>query len=261
MDDDQSAHARNACLAGWNSDNVFLEIAPGERFQYEIEVPDDHPGGLFWYHPHKHGGVCQQVRAGMAGALIVRGTIDEVPEVRAAKEQILVLQAIELGDDYTLQDPIPHPTEHESFYPRSQILCTVNGVLNPKITMYPGEVQRWRMLNAAEGKFMSLRLAGHDLNVIAWDGLTLGEPEPVADVLMAPANRVEALIMAGEPGVYELILTPGSSQHPDMPGMGHDPAEATPSGSPSPELMTRPILTIAVAGSGPKMALPSALPV
>lgn len=69
-----------------NSDNVFLEIPPGATQHYEIAIPDNHPGGLFWYHPHKHGGVCQQVRGGMAGALIVRGEIDEVPEIKAAKE-------------------------------------------------------------------------------------------------------------------------------------------------------------------------------
>ena len=43
--------------------------------------------------------------------------------------------------------------------------------------MYPGEVQRWRLLNAAEGKFMSLKLQEHELHVLAWDGLTIPAPE------------------------------------------------------------------------------------
>jgi FtsP/CotA-like multicopper oxidase with cupredoxin domain len=85
--------------------------------------------------------------------------------------------------------------------------------------MYPGEVQRWRLLNAAEGKFMSLQLKDHDFNVLAWDGLTLPAPHP-ADVLMLSAgNRVEVLVKAGKPGVYDLVLTPGSSQKPNIPGM------------------------------------------
>ena len=103
--------------------------------------PGGPPGGLFWYHPHEHGGVTQQVRAGMAGAIIVRGDIDEVAEVAAAREQLMVLQAMELGDQYQLMEPIPSPTTHEAFFPRTQILYTVNGVMNPKVTMYPGEVQ------------------------------------------------------------------------------------------------------------------------
>ena len=46
----------------------------------------------------------------------------------------------------------------QAFFPRKNVLYTVNGKLKPTVTMYPGEVQRWRLLNAAEGKFMSLKL-------------------------------------------------------------------------------------------------------
>lgn len=244
-----------------NADNVFIEIKPGDSEHYEIPIPADHPGGLFWYHPHKHGAVCQQVRAGMAGALIVRGEIDEVPEVRAAKEQVMVLQAIELGDDYQLLDPIPFPTKEQAFYPRTQILYTVNGVMTPTVTMYPGEVQRWRMLNAAEGKFMSLQLVGHSMNVLAWDGLTLAAPDVVRGVTMTAGNRVEMLIKAGAPGTYDLVLSPGSSQHPEILAMfDGDEMEADAMGTDNAELLTRPILRLVVEGEGPEMALPETLP-
>jgi FtsP/CotA-like multicopper oxidase with cupredoxin domain len=114
-------------------DNVFLSIPPGERQRYEIPIPGDHPAGLFWYHPHRHGAVTQQVRAGMAGMIIVRGDLDAVPEVRAARERIMVLQAIELGRDYALMDPIPDPAKQQAFFPRENVLYTVNGKLKPKI--------------------------------------------------------------------------------------------------------------------------------
>ena len=254
-----------------NSDNVFLSIAPGGSQQYEIHLPDDHPAGFHWYHPHHHGAVAQQLRAGLAGAIIVRGDLDEVPEVAAAREQVMVLQAIELGDDFVLEEPIPDPTKEQAFFPRSKVLYTVNGVLNPRITMYPGEVQRWRMVNAAEGKFMSLSLAGHDMNVLAWDGLTLAEPEPYNVLMMSAGNRCEVLINAGEPGVYNLMLTPGSSQKPNIPGMPdeHDFDETMrmtalmdmPGFPEIPgELDVRSILTIDVVGEGPEMNLPAALP-
>ena len=112
------------------------------------------------------------------------------------------------------------------------------------------------MLNAAEGKFMSLRLADHDLNVLAWDGLTLPAPDPVQDVLLTSGNRVEVLVKAGAPGTYDLILSPASSQHPDVPGMEH----ATPVATENAELVVRPILTVEVTGSGPEMSLPASLP-
>jgi FtsP/CotA-like multicopper oxidase with cupredoxin domain len=241
-----------------NADNVFLKVAPGETQSYEIPVPDDHPGGIFWYHPHKHGGVAQQVRGGMSGMIIVRGEIDHVKEVRAAKEQIMVLQALELGADYKLLDPIPNAGTDEAFFPRKQILYTVNGVLTPRITMYPGEVQRWRLLNTGQGKFMSLRLQDHKLHVLAWDGLNLAAPEAVELVMMSPGNRVEVLVKASQPGIYELVLTPGSSQVPDIPGMPDEIVKTPPANNQ--ELQPRSIATIEVVGKGPEMGLPTSLP-
>lgn len=251
-----------------NADNIFIDIRPGKRFHYEIAIPDDHPGGLFWYHPHRHGAVTQQVRAGMAGIIIVRGEIDDVPEVAAAQEKVMVLQALEMSNDFKLMDPIPIPSSTQAFFPRQQILYTVNGKMTPKITMYPGEVQRWRLLNAAEGKFMSLELKGHDLNAIAWDGLTLAEPEPTQHLFMAAGNRTDVLVKAGALGSYDLVLTPGSSQHPDIPGSPTGPAMSGMSSDPSMheapvilgELDPRPIATLVVEGNGPDMALPTSLP-
>ena len=56
-----------------NSDNVLLAIKPKVNFEYEYNVPVDHPAGTFWYHPHVHGSTAMQVGSGMAGALIVKG--------------------------------------------------------------------------------------------------------------------------------------------------------------------------------------------
>jgi FtsP/CotA-like multicopper oxidase with cupredoxin domain len=49
------------------ADNVFLSIEPGQRFDYDLTIPSDHPGGTFWYHPHHHGLVAGQVFAGCTG--------------------------------------------------------------------------------------------------------------------------------------------------------------------------------------------------
>ena len=263
-----------------NADNVFLEIPPGDHYHYRIPVPEDHPAGIFWYHPHHHGAVTQQVRGGMAGLIIVRGDLDRVPEVRAATERVLVLQSIELGADYELLDPIPDPTKEQAFFPRKNVLYTVNGTLTPTITMHPGEVQRWRLLNAAEGKFLSLKLEDHDLNVVAWDGLTMHAPETAELVMMSAGNRVEMLVRAGKPGVYKLMLTPGSSQKPNIPGMpasipesqsraeffcrlgaaGSDAQVARGLQDQPPELEPRAIATLVVRGHGPQMHLPESLP-
>ncbi|MEO8671746.1 MAG: multicopper oxidase domain-containing protein [Tahibacter sp.] len=56
-----------------NSDNVLLTIRPGVKFEYEYNIPSDHPAGTFWYHPHLHGSTALQVSSGMAGTLIIHG--------------------------------------------------------------------------------------------------------------------------------------------------------------------------------------------
>ena len=94
------------------------------------------------------------------------------------------------------------------------MLYTVNGVLHPTVRMYPGEVQRWRILNAAQGNFMSLHLRHHEFHVLAWDGLTLRKPEPEEAIMLSAGNRAEVLVRAGRPGRYHLVLTPGSSGMP-----------------------------------------------
>lgn len=79
-----------------SADNALLEIPPGELFDYSFALPFNHPSGFFWVHPHRHGLVAQQVSLGLAMPLVVRGELDNIPEIAAAREHILVLQDFEL---------------------------------------------------------------------------------------------------------------------------------------------------------------------
>lgn len=224
-------HVSPKDTAAGAGDNPFVTIVPGAEQHYEIPIPADHPGGLFWYHPHRHGAVAYQVQGGMAGALVVRGEIDRVPEIAAATEQIMVFQALEMMDDFGIPTPEPNATVHEAFFPRDRIVWTVNGQTTPVITMRQGEVQRWRMLNAAEGKLMSLRLTGHSLHHIGYDGLALPAPRMMRDTFIEPGARVEALIQAQFPGRYELVLSPATSQLPYLPGWSQAAGEDQPVGA------------------------------
>jgi len=85
-----------------NSDNVLISIDPGSSFQYEYNLPPDHPAGTFWYHSHLHGSTAAQVSSGMAGALIVRG--DRLPTLDAAGKKDSP------GDLDVLLDGIPDRT-------------------------------------------------------------------------------------------------------------------------------------------------------
>ena len=79
-----------------NADNPFLEVPPGETFTYEFTLPETHPAGTFWYHPHKHGLVAEQVFGGLSGLFVVRSDLDQIPEIQAAQEAFLVLKDFEI---------------------------------------------------------------------------------------------------------------------------------------------------------------------
>ena len=56
-----------------NGDNTFLAIEPGRR-SLRLPAPADHPPGVYWYHPHHHGMVADQIFGGLYGAIIVGDT-------------------------------------------------------------------------------------------------------------------------------------------------------------------------------------------
>jgi FtsP/CotA-like multicopper oxidase with cupredoxin domain len=63
----------------------------------EINIPQTHPSGTYWYHVHKHGSATYQFLGGMAGFLIINGgagTLDTVPEVAAAKDVPMAFQIV-----------------------------------------------------------------------------------------------------------------------------------------------------------------------
>ena len=82
----------------------MIVIRPGEHKDYVFEIPEDHSPGLNWYHAHKHGATAVQSVSGMAGPIIVSGAIDEVPEIKAARQIPMVMQDIGLFPSETDPD-------------------------------------------------------------------------------------------------------------------------------------------------------------
>jgi len=191
-------------------DDPTLGIQPGETRQYQYFVRSDHPDGMFWYHPHLHGSSAMQLASGMAGALMVRGPTEQVPEIAAAKERIFVFQAPIYNANGTLGT-----FSQVANNPSSEPAFLVNGVRRPRLVMRSGEVQTWRFLNAGIWKFLNLSLDGHTLNIFGMDGnprhtlkpsgpFALNDPSMPEGIVLAPANRASLLVRAGAPGTYYL---------------------------------------------------------
>ncbi len=178
-------------------------VHPGQLRQHEYAIPKDHPPGSYWYHPHLHGSTAIQVGSGMAGGLIITGAVDEVPEIAAARERLFMLQAPISGPDGRLESfsQLASPTAEPPFL--------INGVRRPRLVLRPGEVQKWRIVNAAVANFVNLALDGHTLHRYALDGnphANLKAIPPDADeaLVLSPGNRADLLVQAGQPGTYYL---------------------------------------------------------
>jgi FtsP/CotA-like multicopper oxidase with cupredoxin domain len=253
-------------------DNPFRHMLPGTSNDFAVDIPDFHPAGTFWYHPHKHGSVAFQFFGGMAGALIIDGgpgTIDAVPEISVAEDILLAFQGIRV--DANGQVPWLN-TEATQFarngvysnYADSTIHLITNGTTAPTIRMQPQEVQRWRLLNAASGLSMALTMQETEFHIIAIDGLSVSDmlTLPVGSPLILGAgNRTDVLVKAPAAGTYLLqAIDTGDAPYSVSPqGVAPGIRNVRVGGDfPNPTFPVT-LATIVVEGQAMDMALPDSL--
>jgi FtsP/CotA-like multicopper oxidase with cupredoxin domain len=178
-----------------NSDNVLLSLNPGVNFEYEYNVPIDHPAGTFWYHPHKHGSTAMQVASGMSGALVIKGNryptqdsngdLDTLLKSFEPKggvhEEVMLLQQVPYAcftdKDKTTINTDPKTGrwvcddkqvgEVENFnsqvgnfqaWGQSGRYTLINGQARPQMNLTAGKVYRWRMIDAGFNETVQLRV-------------------------------------------------------------------------------------------------------
>ncbi len=210
-------HGLHASPTG-NSDNPFLMLARGDVFDYEVSIPADHPGGTFWYHPHMHGATARQVFGGLSGVMIIRGELDEIPEIASAAEAILVIKDFSFDASGRVRDA----GMMERMLGREGSLVTVNGDASALLTISQNGLLRCRVLNASASRYYRVRIEDHPIGLIASDGGALPRVDWRDDVLIVPGQRVEFLIQGNRPpGVYRLLSLPYARSATSM-GVGQN---------------------------------------
>lgn len=191
------------------ADNVYIRIAPGEDYRYEVDFPKDHPQGLFWYHPHWHGTTEYQIGGGLSGLLSVDDVLDPWPELKGITRRHILLRDIQIVDG-----KVPNPPD-----PSSPTLRTVNGQVNPTIAIRPGEIQLWRVGNVGADIFYDLEIEGHKIYEVARDGSRRNQLMAHDHLLLPTSARSEFLVVGGPPGEYvfrtrEIDMGPAGDPHP-----------------------------------------------
>lgn len=150
--------------------------------------------GTHWYHAHKHGSTTLNVSNGMTGVMIIQGLYDK--EIRDAylstgiTEQVIVLNQIGVTprrEGGSTTNPGPY--------------FSVNGRLQPTITMKPGEVQMWRIANTSGRSGVIFQVpAGVTWRQLAQDGVQFTDTNyknsENKEFLLASGNRADLLVKA-----------------------------------------------------------------
>lgn len=243
-----------------NPDAPHVDIAPGECYCYRFQLPEDHPDGLYWYHPHLHGSSAVQLWGGMMGLLKVEGNL-----MKELSEKYGIVDS----RDFVIWDPAfqditkikpyaDHDIEVDEFLNGQTTLSKihpflVNGEINPLFdNVGVNQVLHLRVLCSTienENTFIVYKVpldkdgnerqdvdyatfdwqeSGIPFWVIASDGVTYQTPRKKKAVVMAGGQREEILLRFDEPGTY-VISQQGiqGMQFFDMYGHPHDQVLAT----------------------------------
>ena len=154
--------------------------------------------GLHWYHAHKHGSTAINVSNGMTGAFVIEGQYDDDLDAFYGKgwmrkQPVIVIN--QLGVTPNLQRSKSGRQDKGPDF-------SVNGRLKPVITMRPGEVQMWRIVNTSSraGVYFIAPPAGFQWRQLAQDGVQLADANYQSSLnqplLLASGNRADLLVMA-----------------------------------------------------------------
>lgn len=184
------------------ADSMMIQLKPGESYNYVYDLSKEEPGHLTFYHPHVHGTVAEQYWGGLVGPMVVK---DENSLLSSFETHVMVIK------DMTLSGTQPSAYTSTSEYMRGKEgnLVMINGQVNPVLSIRPGQVQRWQMVNACNARFLKLTLESHDMQLIGTDGGLLDKPYRQTSLLLSPGERIDILIKANQTGGnFKLISLP-----------------------------------------------------
>lgn len=206
-----------------------LPIPPGGRFRYQFRLTD---ASLFWFHPHVQSN--RQVEKGLAGTLLVTETnkhfIEEnrYPHMRWNQWRLLFKQLYfqnalrRLGQSIFVLDDVLLDNQGqvkkafsgsmkdillEKINGREGNIFLVNGKQLPTVKVFPGLPVRWRLVNVANSRVMTISVPGHRLTRIGGDGGLLVKPiRGLESVTIVPGERADIIFVPrGKPGTELLV--------------------------------------------------------
>jgi suppressor of ftsI len=174
---------------GTAADNVFLNVPPTATQQYQLDIPNNHPIGTYWYHGHSMPEE-PQLLGGEAGLIQIGDVTSQLPtRLRSITSHTLMLKDMQLtpGTNQVITSGIL------SGAPTTRL---VNDMLHPYLTMAVNETQHWSLANTSTDIYYDVQLDHHVFSVIGEDGNPVWRVDNVSHLLMPPAKRFDVLVQS-----------------------------------------------------------------
>lgn len=220
----------------------------GEKFQHKVYYyPNCQRPTTLWYHDHAVGITRLNVYAGLAGFYLIRDETEERLNLPSGKFEIpLVIQdrlfypngelfyPTQPGHQPPPADQPPPAIIDDPTFPNPSVVpeffgdtALVNGKVWPFLEVEPRKY-RFRILNGSNARFYNIQLSTPDLQfvIIGTDGGLLEKPsDPVSQILLAPAERVDVIVDFSNHKGQNIVLTndapapfpTGSPDNPEIP--------------------------------------------
>ena len=215
-----------------NPEAPHVKIGPGKCYCYRFRIPEDHPDGLYWYHPHVHGSSAVQLWGGMMGLVKIEGTFVEELRTRhgVTDSRDFVIWDPAFQDVRDLKPGATHDIEVDEFLNGQTTLSKihpflVNGEITPLFdNVVAGEVLHLRVLCGTienENTFIvykepegeqqqrptdystwDWKESGLPFWVVASDGVAYDRARKRTAIVLAGGQREELLLRFDEPGTY-----------------------------------------------------------
>ena len=160
-----------------------------------LYYPNEQAASTLWYHDHAMGITRLNIFAGLFGAFIITDAAEQALNLPSGAFDIpLIIYDRTLDRDGQLLYPVSATTGApfvSEFYGNA-FLC--NGKLFPYLEVQPRKY-RFRLLNAANGRFFHLTLAGNRaFHQVGTDLGFLAAPVELRTLVLFPAERAEVIV-------------------------------------------------------------------
>lgn len=176
-------------------------IAPGARYDYDFIVRNR--GGTYWYHTHAHQLTAKQAYNGLASFFLVEDddqrALTKALDLRLGETDLpLVIQDKQFDTKGALHYK-PNVQESMMGWLGDVVLSNLTPNAVQAVTR---RIYRFRLLNGSNARIYRLAfLSGKmqlNFSVIGTDGGLIERPESVTQAFLAPGERLDVLVDAGQ---------------------------------------------------------------